>query len=158
MKLLIIISLLLSSRLVAQQYVSPGINFGYAFGEGLSFKFKVSFGSTIDTDKFGVDSFANITFGHGFIYNKDTPFKSHTFYEVQFGTTLLKNEPIFTGIGFGHAFFKYKNEDVVCPKYSIFTGFLAYANIDIIEYKEKPYYDFNLEFSFPLINNAIINL
>lgn len=127
------------------QYVNPGVQLGYAFGEGFSFKVKVSIGTVIK------DGFTNVTFGYNWVSNKKSELYKHSFAQVQVGLLDSGNSLNFTGIGYG---FINKNGNRY-PKYSLFRGMLTYINYDLIKINKTYYSDLNIEASFliPLLGH-----
>ena len=122
------------------QYVSPGVQLCYAFGEGISFKAKVSIGKGMNI------GFANVTFGYNWVLNKKSILHKHSFVQVQMGFIDSGESYNFTGIGYG-----FINKDGKhFPKYSIFRGALTYINYDLIQIEDVFYSDLTIEASFPM--------
>ncbi len=126
-------------------YISPGVRFGYNFGEGPTIGVKISLGS------FYADSFFNITLGTNFpVGNRvKKPHEKYQFVELQAGT--FKNPiPLCLGGGVGIAFSQIDEQPIIAPKISLFGGFLAFATMDMVFFKNNEIRDFGLEFVLPL--------
>ena len=126
-------------------YISPGVRFGYHFDEGPTLGFKISLGS------FYADSFFNITLGTNFpVGNRvKKPHEKYQFVELQAGT--FKNPiPLGLGGGIGIAFSQINEQPIIAPKISLFGGYLAFATMDMVFFKNNEIRDFGLEFVLPL--------
>lgn len=126
-------------------YFSPGVRFGYNFGEGPTIGVKISLG------RFTENSFYNITFGTNLPLGKkgNQPFEKYNFLEIQGG--MFSNPPILSfGGGTGMAFFRNGKATIVAPKICAFKGLFAFATIDMVFLKEREINDFGFEFVLPV--------
>ncbi|MGE5458412.1 MAG: hypothetical protein ACM3RX_08660 [Methanococcaceae archaeon] len=126
----VIIFLLIGSKIYSEdhytRYLSPGITFGWNFGNGFAITPKIGLG--VFNEDGG--TYYNMTYGFNFCPGKNyenSDFHSYHFVEFEIGSI-----PKCSGGGLGIAFWTSNNKTQICPKLTAFIGLIFFVNMDVV--------------------------
>lgn len=125
-------------------YVSPGITFGWNFGNGFTYTPKVSLG-VFEGDN---GLYFSVTYGYNYgSRGKDKNFNFDNYHFIEVGGGKMN---AFSGGALGIAFYKSHNEMQYSPKISVYTGLVLFMNMDMVFTKDGVNTNLGLQPNLPI--------